>query len=70
MNTAYRHGKRARNDGKPKDACPYGVVKSRDDDTPQRRERAALVMRHWWLAGWADKDIEMGFSVIKEKTYD
>ena len=65
MSNAYQQGRSARLKGRSKDACPYGVVKSREDDTPQRRERAALVMRHWWLAGWHDADHEMGFSVLE-----
>lgn len=60
MNDAYQQGCDARLSGRGKDACPYGHTTSRSDDTPQRRQRAELVMRAWWLGGWHDADIELG----------
>lgn len=42
-NAAYNSGSRARSLGKPSDSCPYGT--------------ARLELRHWWLAGWHDRDM-------------
>ena len=53
-----------------RDAYPYGHTTSHADDPPHRKQRAQRVMRAFWLAGWHDAEIEMGFSVIKETTYD
>lgn len=42
---AYRNGRLARLEGENKALCPFG--------------EAELCLKHWWLAGWHDKDMEI-----------
>jgi ribosome modulation factor len=65
MNDAYLAGRKARNAGQPRDACPYGHTTSLEDDTAQRKQSAQRVMRAYWLGGWHDAEIEMGISVLE-----
>lgn len=51
---AYHRGREARANRRAK-VTPHGLGR---------------VEQAFWLAGWHDRDIELGFSVIKEKTYD
>lgn len=44
----YSEGYAARMGGADIEACPYG--------------RTEMELRHWFLAGWHDADIEMGSS--------
>lgn len=41
---AYRDGRLMRSEGESKSLCPFG--------------EAELCLKHWWLAGWNDKDME------------
>ena len=60
MNDAYQQGRDARTIGQGRQACPYGHAgRTSEEDGARRRERASLVLRHWWLAGWHDADIEL-----------
>jgi ribosome modulation factor len=42
---AYKNGRIARLEGDFKKNCPFG--------------EAELCLKHWWLAGWNDKDMEL-----------
>lgn len=42
---AYRSGRSSYTSGKDKDSCPFG--------------NSELNLKHWWLAGWNDKDMEL-----------
>lgn len=43
----YSDGYTARMRGAGRDACPYGATRMRE--------------RHWFLAGWHDADMELGW---------
>jgi len=42
---AYREGRLARKEGDSKQNCPFGESESN--------------LKHWWLGGWNDKDMEL-----------
>ena len=42
---AYLEGRLAHSDDESKQSCPFG--------------EAELCLKHWWLAGWHDKDMEI-----------
>lgn len=69
MNDAYRAGRKARNAGQSRDACPYGHTTSHADDPPHRKQRAQRVMRAFWLAGWHDADMEVDHPTPVEKNF-
>lgn len=46
MNKYYAEGREARDSDKSKSACEYGVMR--------------MEKRHQWLAGWHDRDMELG----------
>lgn len=58
MNSAYRDGYAAFRSGIGKEECPYGRLGSVVGDSPKMREKTPLCLRHWWLAGWHDADID------------
>ncbi len=58
MNPQYDEGRQARRMGKPASACPWGFEGSRETDDELTRAKSPLCLRHWWLAGWSDADIE------------
>lgn len=41
----YENGRIARLEGRGRDKCPSGL--------------SVLLLRHWWLAGWHDMDMEL-----------
>jgi len=44
-NQHYMHGRAARNDNQGRQANPNSAV--------------VLINKHWWLAGWHDRDMEL-----------
>lgn len=63
MNTDYAAGRQARNLNQPSSACPHSR-KAADTGAPvEQREASPMCRRHWWLAGWGDRDMELGYRV-------
>lgn len=63
MQEAYQAGRFARGCGEGKRACPY---------TYEMRSKATkglsqLALRHWWLAGWHDRDMELSNGSVRDK---
>lgn len=52
----YQEGRKTREQGQPSVACPHAF------DTSASRQK-----RGWWLAGWHDRDIELGALIVKPK---
>ena len=67
MNRMYREGREARQKGKKPVACPYShTTHHTGTETGPMIGTSELAKRHWWLAGWHDRDMEMGHRVIRE----
>jgi len=60
MNHACRAGYTARRAGLALTDCPYGRQASAPSDSIEDREQSPLCLRHWWMGGWHDADIDRG----------
>ncbi|MCD6006882.1 hypothetical protein [Halomonas sp. IOP_31] len=66
MTPDYIEGRLAWDKGQAAAACPHGW-EAADYQTPtEEREVSPICRRHWWLAGWHDRDMEKGMRVTWE----
>lgn len=63
MNADYVAGRQARLRNRSASECPHPRQASETGAPVELRESSPMCRRHWWLAGWADKDMELGYRV-------
>lgn len=63
MNADYAAGRKARTRNHPVTACPHSRQSSEFGSPAELRESSPLCRRHWWLAGWGDRDMELGHRI-------
>lgn len=59
MNADYLEGRAARGKYQSTEACPHGYEASDYEAPTAERAESPMCRRHWWLAGWHDRDMEV-----------